>query len=135
MTATACYASHEEMLIADNKRFREAGCELAEAAMRVAKTYDGVHRLMLASSKWALAIANEGGRDPRKGTMKNDAVGAPPFNDGLGWNPIATAPTDGEEFLTCNMNQGGVKRLVSRNTLHGYWQSKGVPIHLPEDVA
>lgn len=57
------YASPEEMLIADNKRLREAGCELAEAAMRVAKTYDGVHRLMLACSKWALAIANEGGRE------------------------------------------------------------------------
>lgn len=56
-------SSLESMLIADNKRLREAGCELAEAAMRVAKTYDGVHRLMLASSKWALAIANEGGRE------------------------------------------------------------------------
>ena len=51
------------MLIDDNKRLREAGCELAEAAMRVAKTYDGVHRLMIASSKWAMAIANEGGRE------------------------------------------------------------------------
>lgn len=63
MSVSTGYASPEEMLIADNKRLREAGCELAEAAMRVAKTYDGVHRLMLACSKWSLAIANEGGRE------------------------------------------------------------------------
>lgn len=54
--------SLEQMLINDNHKLREAGCELAEAAMRVAKTYDGVHRLMIATSKWAMAIANEGGR-------------------------------------------------------------------------
>ena len=54
--------SVEQMLINDNRRLREAGCELAEASMRVAKTYDGVHRLMIASSKWAMAIANEGER-------------------------------------------------------------------------
>jgi len=44
------------------------------------------------------------------------------------WQPIATAPKDGAEFLTCNMRQGGVKRLVSWNIIHGYWQSKGVGI-------
>ena len=63
LSAAPCSVSVEQMLIDDNKRLREAGCELAEAAMRVAKTYDGVHRLMIASSKWAMAIANEGGRE------------------------------------------------------------------------
>lgn len=58
----SCSVSLEQMLINDNKRLREAGCELAEAAMRVAKTYGGVHRLMIASSKWAMAIADEGER-------------------------------------------------------------------------
>ena len=63
LSSAPCSVSVEQMLIDDNKRLREAGCELAEAAMRVAKTYDGVHRLMIASSKWAMAIANEGGRE------------------------------------------------------------------------
>lgn len=51
-----------QMLVDDNKRMREAGCELAEAAIHVCKEYDGIHRLALAIGKWALAIANEGGR-------------------------------------------------------------------------
>src|SRR5690606_9512549 len=51
-----------EMLIEDNRAMREAGCELAEAAIRVVQEYDGCHRLMMAVSKWATAIANEGGR-------------------------------------------------------------------------
>lgn len=54
-----------EMLTKDNKAMREAGCELAEAAMRVIRTYDGVHRLGLAVAKWNTTLANEGGRDAR----------------------------------------------------------------------
>lgn len=56
------YLLHE-MLINDNRAMREAGCELAEAAMRVIREHDGCHRLMLAASKWATTIANEGGRE------------------------------------------------------------------------
>jgi len=52
-----------QMLIDDNKRLRNAGCKLSEAAFKVATEYDGVHRLMLAVSEWAKAIANEGGRE------------------------------------------------------------------------
>ena len=52
-----------EMLIKDNKRLRNAGCKLAEAALRVATEYDGVHRLMLATSEWTKAVADEGGRN------------------------------------------------------------------------
>jgi len=52
----------EEFLSKENKLLRKAGCDLAEAAIRVTKEYDGVHRLMLAVSDWARAIANEGGR-------------------------------------------------------------------------
>jgi len=51
------------MLIDDNKRLRNAGCKLSEAAFKVATEYDGVHRLMLAVAEWAKAIANEGGRE------------------------------------------------------------------------
>ena len=72
--------SHEldliEMLVTDNKRLRNAGCKLAEAALRVATEYDGVHRLMIATSEWAKAVADEGGRsksnqplDGRKSTI------------------------------------------------------------------
>lgn len=54
--------SLEEWLAEENRQIRKAGCELAEAALHVAREYDGVHRLMLAVSKWAMAVANEGGR-------------------------------------------------------------------------
>ena len=52
-----------QMLIDNNKRLRNAGCKLSEAAFKVATEYDGVHRLMLAVSEWAKAIANEDGRE------------------------------------------------------------------------
>jgi len=57
-----CELSLIEMLTEDNKRLRNAGCKLAEAALRVAIEYDGVHRLMLATSDWAKAMADENGR-------------------------------------------------------------------------
>ena len=55
-----------QILTDDNKRLRDAGCKLAEAALRVAVEYDGVHRLMLATSEWAKAVADEGGRGRMK---------------------------------------------------------------------
>lgn len=51
-----------QMLLTDNKKMREAGCELAEASMRVIREYDGIHRLSLAVSKWTKVIADEGYR-------------------------------------------------------------------------
>lgn len=67
-------ASHslEEYLVIENKHLREAGCKLAEAAMRVVRTHDGVHRLSLAVSGWATAVANEGGRG-KPNTQVTDA--------------------------------------------------------------
>jgi molybdenum-dependent DNA-binding transcriptional regulator ModE len=55
-------AGLEEMLIEDNRRMRAAGTALAEAALRVVREYDGVHRLALAVAAWSTAVANEGGR-------------------------------------------------------------------------
>ena len=49
-------------LVAENRKLRSAGCNLAEAAIRVAQEYDGVHRLMLTVSEWAKTVADEGGR-------------------------------------------------------------------------
>ena len=34
-------------------------------------------------------------------------------------------PKDGKEYLTVNINQGGVQNLISFNTIHKYFQSKG----------
>jgi len=51
-----------QMLVDDNKRLRNAGCKLSEAAFKVATEYDGVHRLMLAVAEWAKAMADENGR-------------------------------------------------------------------------
>ena len=55
-------APTEEFLAAENRELRIAGCKLAEAALQVVREYDGVHRLMLAVSEWAQAVADEGGR-------------------------------------------------------------------------
>ena len=49
-------------LAEENRRLRISGCKLAEAALRVAREYDGVHRLLLAVSVWAKTVADEGGR-------------------------------------------------------------------------
>ena len=46
----------------DNRRLRDAGCKLAEAALRVIRTYDGTHRLASAVAEWSRAVACEGGR-------------------------------------------------------------------------
>jgi hypothetical protein len=54
-----------EMLARDNARMREAGCNLAEAAARVVRDYDGLHRLSIAISAWFTAIASEGDRGDR----------------------------------------------------------------------
>jgi len=51
-----------KMLSEENVRLREAGAQLAIAALRVATEYDGVHRLMLAVSVWAKVMADEHGR-------------------------------------------------------------------------
>ena len=55
----------EQFLVEENRSLREAGCKLAEAAMRVVREFDGLHRLSLAVSEWSLAIANEGRRGER----------------------------------------------------------------------
>lgn len=54
--------SPEQYLASENNALRKAGCKLAEAALYVAREYDGVHRLMLAVAEWAKAVADEGGR-------------------------------------------------------------------------
>ncbi len=50
------------MMQRDNARMRQAGTSLAEAALRVIRDYDGLHRLSLAVAEWAQAIAAEGDR-------------------------------------------------------------------------
>ena len=54
-----------KMLEEDNKRMRKAGNDLAIAAMRVIRDYDGIHRLAIAVAEWNKVIAGEGGRGNR----------------------------------------------------------------------
>ena len=61
----------EEFLSRDNKAMRIAGCKLAEAAIRVIREYDGLHRLSLAVAEWSKVIACEGGRGVTKNALKN----------------------------------------------------------------
>lgn len=49
-------------LSADYQALKDAGNAMAAASFRVATEYDGCHRLMLAVSDWARAVANESGR-------------------------------------------------------------------------
>jgi hypothetical protein len=58
-----------EYLVAENRALRRAGCKLAEAALYVAREYDGVHRLLLAASEWTKVLANEGGRGRRESKL------------------------------------------------------------------
>ena len=41
------------------------------------------------------------------------------------WQPIKTAPKDGTEILACNMNQGGVMRLIYWYRTLEQWREKG----------
>jgi hypothetical protein len=54
--------SEVAFLAVENRKMRDAGCALAEAAMRVVRDYDGVHRLAAAVAHWMEVLANEGGR-------------------------------------------------------------------------
>lgn len=56
------YDQNVDFLVEENKKLREAGMKLAEASLRVIRTYDGVHRLSKAVSEWCATIAGEGGR-------------------------------------------------------------------------
>lgn len=51
-----------KVLTDDNCSMRRAGLQLAEAAIHVIREHDGLHRLSIAVSEWAIVIANEGGR-------------------------------------------------------------------------
>ena len=53
----------EKYFVAENTALKKAGHNLAQAALYVAKEYDGIHRLLLAVSEWAKTVANEGGRE------------------------------------------------------------------------
>jgi hypothetical protein len=53
----------DETLVKELNRLRAAGNDLAEAAARISRDYDGVHRLRLAIAGWYTALANEFDRD------------------------------------------------------------------------
>jgi hypothetical protein len=54
-----------ELLNMENSKLKVAGYELVEAAIRVIKDYDGIHRLSLAVSNWFQVIANQSGRNEK----------------------------------------------------------------------
>jgi hypothetical protein len=60
-----------DFLNIENNKLKIAGCELAEAGIKIIKDYDGVHRLALAISNWFKIIANEGGRDKNYNSKYN----------------------------------------------------------------
>ena len=48
------------------------------------------------------------------------------------WLPIESAPKDGTEIIVCNMNQGGVKKLIWWNKVHCHWVQKGDFVHMQD---
>jgi len=54
--------------------------------------------------------------------LEQDAVRGEP----VGWQPLATAPKDGKEFIVRYPLQMNCKQLVYWNLIHGFWMSKGV---------
>jgi len=52
----------EQFLARENAALRQAGCDLAIAALRVIRDHDGIHRLALTVAAWAQTVADEGGR-------------------------------------------------------------------------
>lgn len=44
------------------------------------------------------------------------------------WRPIASAPTDGTEFLARYKRQGGIVMLVNYDRIGGVWVSKGTAV-------
>ena len=52
-----------EFLHTHCSKLRESGSNLAEAAIRVIRDYDGTHRLALAVAYWMQTIADENGRN------------------------------------------------------------------------
>lgn len=46
----------------------------------------------------------------------------------MSWQALDTAPKDGTEFLIRYPLQGNVKKLVNWNKVHGWWESKGMPV-------
>ena len=63
MTTPKQNKEYIKMLEKTNCEMREVGCSMAMAGLRIARDYDGIHRLMLEISKWAKVIANENNRD------------------------------------------------------------------------
>lgn len=46
----------------------------------------------------------------------------------MNWQPIETAPKDGQEIIVKFAQQGNVKQLIYFDKIHGYWASKGQAI-------
>lgn len=52
----------EAMLETENARLRQAGTDMARAALRVIVEYDGLHRLAMEVSEWCKVLGTEHGR-------------------------------------------------------------------------
>ena len=53
--------------------------------------------------------------------LEQDAARGEP----VGWQPLATAPKDGKEFIVRYPLQMNCKQLVYWNLIHGFWMTKG----------
>jgi hypothetical protein len=65
----------------DNKRLKDAGNKLAQAAAYTATNYDGCHRLLLAVGEWYRAQADEGNRGTAATQTNNDLARATTSSD------------------------------------------------------
>ena len=94
-------------------RRRDVADEYAE---KCGEYYPGVEVVPLVPAS-TLAAAQA-----RIAELEQDAARGEP----VGWQPLATAPKDGKEFIVRYPLQMNCKQLVYWNLIHGFWMSKGV---------
>lgn len=106
----------------DKKSFRVS----VAAILRAARPEAWVTRKKLA--EWVNSrMSNEAVYEQINSRIRY-CVEVPPAECKQGWREWDTAPSDGSEILVRFKHQGNVVRLCRFNIVHGYWESKGVPV-------
>lgn len=92
----------------------------AAAILRQLSAID-VAGVMALAMKWVSYPLSNKNRRALEAAIRALAVRGEP----VGWQPLATAPKDGKEFIVRYPLQMNCKQLVYWNLIHGFWMTKG----------